>query len=422
MVAVPQEEDIAINTESQDAEVSLRVTEASDANCNEESDANQSETSSSDGSTTDANNTGISGEIETEQLSNGTATPSTDESNSEETANSSENAANPGDQTVVSAATTETTDTKTDDSEETPEEAQASTAETDDDAASTAESESSRGNGETSSARKKQGESLTDRKEDRIEDAAKDQQSDEPSDRNSAATTGPIAQNANENTGSQTQQTATNANTAVAAVDSSGMQQQSGTGSEQQNSGDRPANTGADSIQGTNRTQANNTSGSSGTSGTTSADQARFLQRVERAFHTMLRRGDDTIRLRLSPPELGSLRMEITVKNGEMTAKIQTDSEKARTMLLDNLPALRDRLSEQDIKIHRFDVERTDYNATDQSNHQATEQETWQGSGNGGNQSEDNRRTPTAPAADFEPVGTTEDPNTFNPGALDIMV
>jgi flagellar hook-length control protein FliK len=89
------------------------------------------------------------------------------------------------------------------------------------------------------------------------------------------------------------------------------------------------------------------------------ADRIRFVHRVEQAFQDL--RGDGgTIRMRLSPPELGSLRLEIKVLNGELTARVETDTPSARNLLLDNLPALRDRLAQHDIKVQRFDIDLMD--------------------------------------------------------------
>ncbi len=51
------------------------------------------------------------------------------------------------------------------------------------------------------------------------------------------------------------------------------------------------------------------------------------------------------------------MRLEIAVNQGALTAKIETDNQSARQLLLDNLPALRERLAEQNIKIERFDVD-----------------------------------------------------------------
>jgi flagellar hook-length control protein FliK len=72
--------------------------------------------------------------------------------------------------------------------------------------------------------------------------------------------------------------------------------------------------------------------------------------------------------LRLSPPELGSLHIEINVSNGEMTARVQAETPAARNVLLDNLPALRERLAQHDIKVQRFDVDLMDRSAGGMSN------------------------------------------------------
>ncbi len=91
----------------------------------------------------------------------------------------------------------------------------------------------------------------------------------------------------------------------------------------------------------------------------TNADQVRFIQRVARAFQAAGAR-DGTIRLRLSPPELGSMRLEVTVQGGVMTAQIQVETAAARALLVDNLGALRERLAEQGIKVEQFDIDLTD--------------------------------------------------------------
>jgi flagellar hook-length control protein FliK len=77
---------------------------------------------------------------------------------------------------------------------------------------------------------------------------------------------------------------------------------------------------------------------------------------VARAIHTAQERGGP-LQLRLSPPELGAMRLELSVNQGALTASIETDNSTARQVLLDNLPALRDRLAEQNVKIERFDVD-----------------------------------------------------------------
>jgi flagellar hook-length control protein FliK len=85
-------------------------------------------------------------------------------------------------------------------------------------------------------------------------------------------------------------------------------------------------------------------------------DPARFVGRVAKAFQTANERGG-TLQLRLAPPELGALRLELTVKEGVMSASLETENQAARRVLLEHLPALRERLAEQNIRIERFDVD-----------------------------------------------------------------
>jgi flagellar hook-length control protein FliK len=66
---------------------------------------------------------------------------------------------------------------------------------------------------------------------------------------------------------------------------------------------------------------------------------------------------DGRVQVRLAPPELGSLRIELSVQNGVMAARLEAETPAARTALLDNLPALRERLAEQNIRVEKFDVD-----------------------------------------------------------------
>ncbi|TWT86517.1 Flagellar hook-length control protein FliK [Pseudobythopirellula maris] len=86
-------------------------------------------------------------------------------------------------------------------------------------------------------------------------------------------------------------------------------------------------------------------------------DSARFVTRVTRAFEAAQQRGGGPIEIRLSPPELGALQIKLEVREGILTASLETETQAARNALLDNLPALRERLAEQQIRIEKFDVD-----------------------------------------------------------------
>jgi flagellar hook-length control protein FliK len=90
--------------------------------------------------------------------------------------------------------------------------------------------------------------------------------------------------------------------------------------------------------------------------GESEVQRVRLVQRVARAFQTLGESGGE-VRLRLSPPSLGSIKLEVTLQAGAMAARIETETATARAMLVDSLPALRERLAMHDIKVSRFDVE-----------------------------------------------------------------
>jgi len=92
----------------------------------------------------------------------------------------------------------------------------------------------------------------------------------------------------------------------------------------------------------------------------TPAEHQRFEQRVSRALE-MARHREGAIRLRLSPPELGSLRLELRVEQGVVHARLEAETRAARQLLAEHLPALRDRLEEQGMRVAEFDIGTMDH-------------------------------------------------------------
>lgn len=89
------------------------------------------------------------------------------------------------------------------------------------------------------------------------------------------------------------------------------------------------------------------------------SERLRLIQRVSKALQSAGDAGG-VLRLRLTPPELGAVRMEIKVRDGVMQAHLTAETETARAVLLENVPALRDRLAEQSIRLERFEVDLSD--------------------------------------------------------------
>jgi hypothetical protein len=87
----------------------------------------------------------------------------------------------------------------------------------------------------------------------------------------------------------------------------------------------------------------------------TEIERVRLIQRVSRALHAAADQGG-VLRLRLSPPELGSVQLEVSLREGTMHAHLSTETTAARTLLLDHLPELRERLADLGVRLERFDV------------------------------------------------------------------
>lgn len=141
----------------------------------------------------------------------------------------------------------------------------------------------------------------------------------------------------------------------------------------------KPIGHSADGIHLTARAQRSGVAGSRRAHATQApnlprVDAARFVGRVAKAVQTAQDRGG-VVQLRLSPPELGSLRLELSMQNGVMTAAVETETAAARQVLLDHLPALRERLAEQNIRIERFDVDVRQENSGGQTDPRTSQQE-----------------------------------------------
>lgn len=90
--------------------------------------------------------------------------------------------------------------------------------------------------------------------------------------------------------------------------------------------------------------------------------QIRLIQRVARGFERIGEQGGN-IRLRLHPPELGSLAMTVRVEGKSLSAEIVTETVQARQALVENLPQLKQQLADNGLTIEKFDVRVMDQQA-----------------------------------------------------------
>ena len=132
------------------------------------------------------------------------------------------------------------------------------------------------------------------------------------------------------------------------------------------------------------------------------ADRVRFVERVAQAFNAQAAE-NRAIRMKLHPEELGEIKLEMTVRDGTMHARIETETREARNLLMDNLPALRERLATHNIKVEQFDI---DYNAGGDQQGTPHSPDDWSGSDRNGS----NRSTGSGANATEELAGQDETP------------
>jgi len=80
------------------------------------------------------------------------------------------------------------------------------------------------------------------------------------------------------------------------------------------------------------------------------------IDRVIRAVTLAARRGGGRVQLQLHPPQLGRVRMLVTVRAGVVSTRIVAETEAARTVLLNNMGTLRQSLEGQGLDLSRVEV------------------------------------------------------------------
>jgi flagellar hook-length control protein FliK len=88
-------------------------------------------------------------------------------------------------------------------------------------------------------------------------------------------------------------------------------------------------------------------------------DRYRLIQRVARSFNRLGPDGGN-VQLRLHPPELGTLFMQVRLEGRNISARMVTESAAAREVIMDSLPQLRQRLAEQGYEVAQINVEIAD--------------------------------------------------------------
>lgn len=137
-------------------------------------------------------------------------------------------------------------------------------------------------------------------------------------------------------------------------------------------------NAGAES--GTSQTQQLPTRGAA-------IDEEQFSGRVLRGLTTMVNQRGGALTMRLDPPDLGQLRVQMTVMQGVVTASFQAESAQAQQLLERNLAVLRVALEGQGLTVERLTVTNssssTSWNGMSQQNEENGREQTRQDAGDG---------------------------------------
>lgn len=92
--------------------------------------------------------------------------------------------------------------------------------------------------------------------------------------------------------------------------------------------------------------------------------RAKLVQRVSKAFQHFGSEGGN-IRLKLAPAELGSVRVEMNVRDKKVQARVVAETDRAASLLREQLPELRGRLEAQGMQIDQITVEHESDSRTD---------------------------------------------------------
>jgi flagellar hook-length control protein FliK len=86
------------------------------------------------------------------------------------------------------------------------------------------------------------------------------------------------------------------------------------------------------------------------------ADQAEMIEKIANATKSGLKNGTNRIKMLLHPQQLGTLKINLAVKENSVSASMVTENHAARHAILNNLETLRQNLEEQGISVSHFEV------------------------------------------------------------------
>lgn len=90
--------------------------------------------------------------------------------------------------------------------------------------------------------------------------------------------------------------------------------------------------------------------------GSVQTDGARLADRIVQAARMSVERGQNTVEMRLNSPELGTLKLSMSLDRGQVTLSMETATETARQLIHSQLAVLREGLTQQGLQVVRLHV------------------------------------------------------------------
>lgn len=83
----------------------------------------------------------------------------------------------------------------------------------------------------------------------------------------------------------------------------------------------------------------------------------RIVSTVEDSIKFMVAEGENRVSIKLHPPELGKVQVELVMKDNQVNARINTENAAVKEVILTNLDQLKSNIESAGISVHKFDVE-----------------------------------------------------------------
>jgi flagellar hook-length control protein FliK len=85
-------------------------------------------------------------------------------------------------------------------------------------------------------------------------------------------------------------------------------------------------------------------------------DRAEFIQRLVKAAKLAQLQGHSALKMTLTPPNMGNLRVELVMKGKVLHTSFEVESQSTKELVVSNLGNLKEALQSEGINIGRFDV------------------------------------------------------------------